>query len=71
MDKIFGDGTKKHADILLKNGNMIGRVVYYYYSYNNMLIRLLDKNKYVTAQFYRGYVDIDLEEDDDLVYNEE
>lgn len=58
---IIGNGQKKHADLYVK-GVFIGRVVYYYWSESDNLIRLHDKNKYVIAQFDTKAVVVLLEE---------
>ena len=59
---IIGNGQKKHAELYIK-GVFIGRVVYYYWSESDNLIRLHDKNKYVIAQFDRSKVVVLLEEE--------
>ena len=58
---IIGNGTKKHADLYVRCV-FIGRVVYYYWSKGDYLIRLHDKNKYVIAQFDTKAVVVLLEE---------
>lgn len=60
---IIGNGKKKHADLYVK-GKHIGRVVYYYWSEDNNIIRLHDKNKYILAQFFKDEVVVVLEEED-------
>lgn len=72
MNNIIGNGQKKHADIFVNNV-WIGRVTYYYWSEDNKVIRLHDKNKYVVAQFFtnkvKDNVQVVLEEEDDPVYD--
>lgn len=58
---IIGNGKKQHAELYVK-GVFIGRVVYYYWSKSDNLIRLHDKNKYVIAQFNPQAVVVLLEE---------
>lgn len=64
MPTIYGNGQKKHAEIYAGN-TWVGRVIYYYYNYGeNNLIRLLDQNKKVTAQFFLDKCDVVLDKSD-------
>lgn len=54
---------KKHANIYDLKGNLIGRIIYYSYSYDNTLIRFFGKDNKIIAQFFRGLVIIELLED--------
>lgn len=67
---IFGNGQKKHALIYINN-NIVGQVIYYYWSESNILIRLHDNTKHITAQFYKKDVIVALEEEEYEPYIDE
>ena len=64
MNKIYGNGKKKHANIRIRS-LLVGRVIYYYWSEDdNGIIRLLDINKHIIAQFDTKQINVELEDED-------
>lgn len=70
MSNVVGNSEKKKADIYVNN-IWIGRIIYYYVSEEDKIIRLHDKNKYVIAQFFKDKVYVELDKMEDNYYGEE
>ena len=61
-NELKGNDKKKHAELYVNN-IWLGRVVYYYWSETSDLIKLYNKNMYMTAQFFKDKVKVVLEEE--------
>ena len=69
MSNIKGNDQKKHADLYIK-GKHIGRITYYYWSEEGVIIRFHDKNKYIIAQIFKDEVNVIFNEDiEDVIIN--